>query len=75
MKLKSYHRFYLFAIMGFILCYFIISNLLNFGLVTYALGAYFHNWVMIIPLCLLLFWSCLCLYLGLMKAEIIYEEN
>jgi len=35
------------------------------------LGTYFHNWLLLIPLGILLFWSCLCVYLGLMKAKIV----
>ena len=73
--IRSYHRFYLYAIMGFFGCGVIIKILVKYGLVQYALGAYFHNWILLIPLSLLFFWSCLCVYLGLMKAKTVYIEK
>ena len=73
--MKSYYKFYFFAILGFYICYMIINHLLEFGLVTYALGTKFANYWMLIPLSLSIFWSCLNLYLGIMKAEIYINEK
>lgn len=63
--------FYILAILGFYLSYMIASHLLKYGLITYALGTEFYNFWLIIPLCLSLFWSCLGVFLGLMKAEVV----